>query len=167
MKVMVAYVSWTGNTKKVAEAIFSAIEAEKDIKQFRDIVSLEGYDLIFAGFPIHGFGQPAAEARSFLEKYCEGKKTAIFITHAAPEGFALINEWLKDCKALARKTKFQGIFDCQGRISDDQLEMMRKSPDNRAREIAKKIALSSSGKPDESCLKNAGIFANKILEKAK
>jgi flavodoxin len=56
MKVLVAYMSRTGNTKKVAEAIYDAISQPKEIKRVEDVTSLEGYDLSFLGFPIHGFG---------------------------------------------------------------------------------------------------------------
>ena len=44
-KVLIAYMSWTGNTKKVAEAIYDAIPQAKEIKQVEDVGSLEGYDL--------------------------------------------------------------------------------------------------------------------------
>ena len=45
MKVLVAYMSQTGNTKKVAEAIYGAIPQPKEIKRVEDVTSLEGYDL--------------------------------------------------------------------------------------------------------------------------
>ena len=47
MKVLVAYKSVTGNTKKVAEAIFNEIEGEKEIKNLKEIKGIEGYDLAF------------------------------------------------------------------------------------------------------------------------
>jgi flavodoxin len=84
MKVIVAYFSWSGNTRKIAEAIFQEIQEEKEIKELNEIDGLEGYDFAFVGFPIHGFGAPE-EAQSFLEKHCRGKKIALFVTHGAPE----------------------------------------------------------------------------------
>jgi len=49
VKVLVAYMSRTGNTKKVAEAIHGAIPQPKEIRRVEDVTSLEGYDLSFLG----------------------------------------------------------------------------------------------------------------------
>ncbi len=65
MRVLVAYLSQTGNTRRVAEAIYEEIEAEKEIKPLSEVESLEGYDLAFIGFPIHA-SKPAAETSSSL-----------------------------------------------------------------------------------------------------
>jgi len=85
-KVLIAYMSWTGNTKKVAEAIYDAIPQAKEIKQVEDVGSLEGYDLAFLGFPIHTFG-PDEKVKTFLGAHARDRTIALFITHAAPEGF--------------------------------------------------------------------------------
>jgi flavodoxin len=53
-RVLVAYMTSTGNTKKIAEAIYSEIATEKEIKPVREVQNLEGYDLAFLGFPTHG-----------------------------------------------------------------------------------------------------------------
>ena len=45
MKTLVAYLSQTGNTKKVAEAIYSQIPEEKEMKELGELTDLEGYDL--------------------------------------------------------------------------------------------------------------------------
>jgi flavodoxin len=37
VKVLIAYMSQTGNTKKVAEAIYDAIPQPKDIKRVKDV----------------------------------------------------------------------------------------------------------------------------------
>ena len=52
-KVLVAYMSKTGNTKKVAEVIYDEIQGEKEIKTIEEVESLNSYDLAFLGFPIH------------------------------------------------------------------------------------------------------------------
>ena len=44
MKTLVTYMSQTGNTKKIAEAIYETISGEKEIKQLKEIDSLEDYD---------------------------------------------------------------------------------------------------------------------------
>ncbi len=58
MKILVAYRSVTGNTNTIAEAIFGEIEGEKEIKPFKDVDTIDGYDFIFIGCPIEFFGEP-------------------------------------------------------------------------------------------------------------
>ncbi|MDM8001227.1 MAG: flavodoxin family protein, partial [Dehalococcoidia bacterium] len=41
MKTLVAYVSRTGNTKKVAHAIFAEIRGEKELKELGQVSTLE------------------------------------------------------------------------------------------------------------------------------
>jgi flavodoxin len=67
MKVLVAYMSKTGNTRKVAEAIYEEIERDKEIKRVKEVKDLEGYDLAFLGFPVYNHG-PDKKARRFLER---------------------------------------------------------------------------------------------------
>ena len=78
MEVLVPYLSHTGNPKKVAEAMFQAIEAEQEIKPLDDTENLEGYDLAFVGFPIQ-MG-PAQPAKEFLEAQAAGQRIALFVT---------------------------------------------------------------------------------------
>lgn len=130
MKVLVAYMSQTGNTKKIAEAIFEEIQAEKDIKELKDVASLEGYGFIFVGFPIH-YGGPAKRAKDFLEKRVQGKKIALFVTHATREDSKGLQKWLAKCKKAATGADLVGFFNCQGNIDATRLD--------RARGFAKKI----------------------------
>ncbi len=65
MNVLVTYMSQTGNTKKVADAIYEEINETKEIKELKSVESLETYDLAFVGFPIHAFG-PAQQGKDFL-----------------------------------------------------------------------------------------------------
>lgn len=68
MKVLVAYMSQTVNTKKVAEALHSVIPAPKETERVEEVRSLEGYDLAFLGFPMHAFG-PDEPVVNFLKAY--------------------------------------------------------------------------------------------------
>ena len=53
MKVLVAYMSKTGNTRKVAEAIYDEITDDKEIKTIDQVDTIVPYDVAFLGFPIH------------------------------------------------------------------------------------------------------------------
>ncbi|HOD70354.1 MAG TPA: flavodoxin family protein, partial [Deltaproteobacteria bacterium] len=59
MKILVAYYTKTGNTKKVAEAIYEALDKnDKTLKPMKEIEDVQGYDLIFCGFPVHAHSVP-------------------------------------------------------------------------------------------------------------
>jgi ferredoxin len=93
MKCMVIYFSMTGNTRKVAEAIYSGIKSAGepcDIVKLKEADSkdLSRYDLIGLGSPIHYF-EPV-NVRHFVKSMVsiEGKHGFIFSTHCTrPEAF--------------------------------------------------------------------------------
>lgn len=168
LKILIAYLTISGNTKKVAEAIFQAIDcSDKAISEIKQVRSLEGYDLVFVGFPIHGFGQPPEEAKEFLRQNCLARKIAIFITHSAPEKSPFVKGWIENCKIAAFRAEIIGFFDCQGQISKGQLETMLNNPNPRVQEIGRKVAISSNGQPDENRLIAAGNFARDVVSKIK
>lgn len=163
MKALVTYISWTGNTKKIAEAVFQGINTEKSIGTFDEVFDISSYDIVFVGFPIHGFGQPAAEAVRYLKERCSGKKVALFVTHAAPEVSSYVPPWLENCKEAAKETLFLGLFNCQGQISPRKLEEMMQLTDPEAREIARNVSRSSFGQPNSERLDRAKAFAADII----
>jgi len=58
MKALVTYYTDTGNTEKLARAIYEAIHLEKEIKPVADVQSSDGYDIIFCGFPVQAQSVP-------------------------------------------------------------------------------------------------------------
>ena len=66
MKILVAYMSSTGNTKKVADALYGEIDCEKEIKPISEVNDIGGWDLVFLGFPVHGYG-PDKETTKIIE----------------------------------------------------------------------------------------------------
>ncbi len=164
MKVLVTYFSQTGNTKKVAEAIYDAIEADKEIKPLGEVESLEGYDLAFVGFPIHA-ANPAGDAKAFLEEKAKGKKVAVFITHANPEDGENVPRYLETCEASLADADLVGMFNCQGEMSQAIMEFLSKSENPRHRQFAE-YAPQTKGQPDESRLEKARAFAREVMSKA-
>ncbi len=162
MKVVVGYMSRTGNTKKVAEAIFQEIGGEKEIQRAEEIDDLESYDLVFFGFPIEGYG-PSKEARDFLDKRCAGKNVALFVTHAAPEGSEILEKWLANCREAAAGSKLVGMFNCQGDLSEDMRQMMSKHDDPMVRRWAELSV--PQGNPDAARLARARVFARETIQK--
>jgi flavodoxin len=163
MKTLVAYMSQTGNTKKVAEAIFGEISGDKEIKEIGEVDTLEGYDLAFIGFPIHGFG-PAADAKTFMEKNVAGKRVALFVTPAMIEGGAELQKWLDNCKKAASGAEIVGMFDCQGELAQNVMDFLSKSDDPKMRSFGERGA-ETKGQPDESRLDKARAFARDVIAK--
>jgi flavodoxin len=163
MKVLVAYFSQTGNTKKVAEAIYGGIKQDKEIKKLQDVESLDGYGFSFIGFPLQAFG-PAKDAKEFLKAKTAGKKVALFITHAVPEGAPQLKDWLAKCEKAASGAEIAGIFDCQGELSQAVADMLLKSDDPNMQAFGK-MRDSTKGQPDAPRIEKAKAFAREISAK--
>jgi len=165
MKVMVAYMSETGNTRKIAEAIFREIREEKEIKELSEIDELEGCDFAFVGFPVHGYGAPE-EAKRFLEKHCIGKTIALFVTHGAPEDSVKLQPWLAKCKEAAGGANVIGMFNCQGELAQYVIDELLKSDDPKVRSWGE-AGPSTRGQPDAARVEQARVFAQEIMERIK
>jgi flavodoxin len=165
MKTLVAYMSQTGNTKKVAEAIYEAISEDKEIKELGDVENLDAYDFVFVGFPIHAFG-PAEPAKKFLQAHAGGKRIALFITHAAPEESEEVKVWLGACEEAASQADVVSMFDCQGELAEAIMDMLLKSDDPNIRAFGE-LGPVTKGQPDETRLESARAFARETMEKVK
>ena len=163
MKTLVAYFSQTGQTKKVADAIYESIEGDKELKELSEVDSLEGYDVSFIGFPVHAFG-PSKEGKEFLEEKAAGKKVALFITHAAHEDQEGIDEWLDRCKAAAADAELVGFFHCMGELSEQIADFLMKNDDPTMRSFGERRP-ETVGQPDESRLQRARDFAKEVTGK--
>jgi flavodoxin len=164
MKVLVAYHTITGNTKKIAEAIFSEIECEKEIKKLNLDEDLEeGYDFYFLGFPMMNFG-PDEPSKKFLQEKTKGKKIALFITHGAPEYAPTVRPWLMNFQNAVPEGII-GMFDCQGKCSQAMLDLLRSTGNPEFIKWADNYVPSE--KPDDLSVAKAKQFAREIMEKMK
>ena len=161
MKVLVTDVSRTGNTKKVAQAIFDQVKGTREMKELEQINTLEGYDLAFVGFPIEAYG-PAKPAADFLQKHADGRNIALFVTHASPEDSPEMPSYLKGCRAAAAQANLVSVFDCQGELSEQIADFMTKSGDEKLAAWAKERP-STIGQPDATRLQRAGRWAIEVL----
>ena len=165
MRVLVTYMSQTGNTQKVAEAIFGEITDDKEIKKLDDVKSLDEYDFAFIGFPLHAFG-PAEPAKKFLEAHSAGKRIALFITHAAPEESEEVKAWLQTSREAASKADIVSMFDCQGELAQPVIDMLLSSDDPNMRAFGE-LGPATKGQPDETRLERAKVFARETMVKVK
>ncbi len=162
MKALVAYMSSTGNTKKIAEAIYGEIDGEKEIKPIAEVRSIEGYDLAFLGFPTHGYG-PDKKTQEILERLCtRGSNVALFVTHAAPENEPDVPNWMAKFKQAASGAEVVAIFDCQGQLAGSAKFFMRLMGKKHREEVRKD---SSIGQPDATRIERARAFAKETMAK--
>jgi flavodoxin len=158
-KMLVTYVTWTGNTKLVADAIFEALEGEKSIQPSDEVQTLDEYDLIFFGFPVHSHGVPP-KTEELIKKIPSGKKIALFSTHGSLTGSRLSREALEHASILASGARILGTFTCRGKVSLQAMEVLSRSPEHKAW-----VDMSASARthPDESDLEDARSFAKWIV----
>jgi len=165
MKVLVTYRSVTGNTKKIAEAIFEEIQTEKEIVNFRDVDSLDAYDFVFVGYPVEGWG-PGGASKKWLKEHVKGKKISVFCTHGAPEMAPTLPPWLDAIKAAATDAGAEIIrfFNCQGEMSQRVVDMLLKDPDPNVQAMGKFGREATMGQPDESRIEKAREFARETMK---
>ncbi len=179
LKVLVAYYSMTGNTEKIAEALFeeASIKNEAYLKKVRDITidSLNDYDLVFLGSACHStdLAAPAKEMLNLLPN-SPRFKLAGFFTHSTftresgGSASAYFNEWASRCivsfeeVAKEKHIDFVGYFNCQGAPSPSIQEFIHN-------EIIKsdndwKAYIDEAEKhPNSSDLQRAKEFARKVF----
>lgn len=163
MKTLVAYTTQTGNTRKVAEAIYSALEGDKELMPVKQVRALEGYDLAFLGFPVHG-GAPDARTKAFMASQAAGRKIAIFLTHGAPTGHRLAQEAVANYRDCVPGATVLGTFECQGQVARMVKVMMRLSPDPDVKAGARQH--DDEGQPDAAALQRAAAWAQEIVAAA-
>lgn len=162
MKALVTYFSQTGNTEKLARAIYDAIHFEKELIPIKDVKSSKGYDIIFAGFPVHAHSVPAA-AHSFLKNLPPGQPIALFCTHGSLRGGHLPKQAIEHALSLASKAKVLGTFGIQGKVNPKVIDALMKSLEHQA---WAEEALGAIDHPTEADLADGKTFAKGILAKS-
>jgi flavodoxin len=164
MKALVTYYSDTGNTKKVAEAIYEGIsEAKKDIMPLNEVDGVDEYDLLFCGFPVQAHSVPG-KAAAFIKKLPEGTNIAFFATHGSLRGGELAIAAFYEATQLASPLNVLGTFGCRGQVKGSIIEALMKNVEHKpwAQE-----AQSAAGHPDQGDLEDAKAFANAMITKVR
>lgn len=161
MKALVTYFSKTGNTEKVARAIFDALPVDKEIKPIQDMEKAEGYDIVFCGFPVYAHSVPG-KAQPFVKGIGEGQKVAFFSTHGSLRGGQLPKQAFENAIGLAAKAKVMGHFGCRGKVDPKIIEMLMKQQENRA---WAQEAQGADAHPDQADLEDAKAWALSVLSK--
>ena len=110
-RTLVTYFSKTGNTKKIADAIYTTLAGNKAIKPVNELQEqeIEEYSLIFIGFPVYSHSIPFP-LEGILRNIPPNKKIALFSTHGSLTGSRLSREALEYAFVLALKAKYWAVF---------------------------------------------------------
>jgi flavodoxin len=169
----VTYYSDTGNTEKVAKAIFEEVSKKNnaDLKKVKEtkVEDLGQYDIVFLGSPCHAFDLSSPVKRLIAALPNAPKyKLAGFITHMSP--LSESHQGHDRCftsfqKASAeKKLGFMGVFDCQGVPAPQVREFVKKGmnvPDAEWEEHVKEMEKH----PGSEDLEKAKEFARQVLLK--
>ncbi len=163
MKALVTYFSQTGNTEKVARAIFKAVDVEKEILPLDEVKNVHGYDIVFIGFPVIRNAVPV-KVQPFIKGLPVGQKVAFFSTYGSLRGGLLSRQAFEDAIGLATGKKVLGHFGCRGRVSSEVIDALMEKPETRA---WAEVARTADGHPDAADLKDAAEFAEAMIAKAR
>ncbi len=162
MKALVTYFSHTGNTEKIANAIYDVIRVEKKIAPISEVEGVDEYDIIFCGFPVQTHSVPPV-AVGFIKNLPAGKKLAIFTTHGSLRGGQLAVTAIEQAVSLAMNSKVLGTFGCRGKVTQRVIDDLMKKPEDRA---WAQEAQSADSHPDSADLDDAKDFALKMIASA-
>lgn len=160
MNILVAYYSITGNTRRIAEAVFAGVRhTQKTLLPIDQVDDPAKYDLIFCGFPVHHHSIPATMTK-FFQRIPLGKKIALFATHGALRGGEKVVTAFYTALSLTHGRTTLGTFGCRGQVSFEQLDQWLENPHERTWALE---AQSAGGHPDASDLNDASAFAETML----
>ncbi|MGD9332877.1 MAG: flavodoxin family protein [Desulfobacterales bacterium] len=123
MKSLVVYSSQTGNTLKLAQAVYAALPGEKEMVTVAEAPEPEGYDCIAVGFWLQA-GKPDAKTAAYLQKV-NNTPLFLFATHGAAADSAHARNAMASAQSLAADAKFLGSFNCPGEVNPKVLEKIR------------------------------------------
>lgn len=160
MNILVAYHSDTGNTRKIAEAIFSAIRAtRKKLLPIDQAEDLAPYDLIFCGTPVQNHSVHPKMVR-FFQEIPKAKKLAIFLTHGSLRGGEKAVSAIYHAVSLSSGQTVIGTFGCRGQVKPQMIDIWMDSPQHQA---WAREAQSANGHPDAADIEDAREFAETML----
>jgi len=172
MKILITYLSQTGNTEKVAKAIYEEASPthEVETKKLEEISpeNVSGYDFLFIGSPIHA-GNLAGAVKDFLGRLQtpSGGKLAGFLTHAgsAYPG-QIMSKFTEPFKTACEKNglAYLGCFSCQGFLNPAIHDMVKKGQNLNDEQWAERVK-QMTGHPDAEDLNKARAFAKEVLAK--
>ncbi len=164
MKILIAYLSESGNTEKLAKAIFEGIgSSEKEIFSIKDVAGAEGYDVIFIGFPVQSHSVPN-KVEAFAKTLLDGQKVAYFATHGSMRGGEMAVTAFYHALTISKNAVILGTFGSCGQVKQSIIDSLLQKPEHRGWALE---AQGAAGHPDEADFKDAKDWAHQMIAKAR
>lgn len=123
-KFLIVYSSRTGNTKKVAEALYEFAPEGSVLAKAEEMPSAAGFDVVFAGYWVDR-GGPDSQTVDFL-KTIHHQKVVLFETLGAdPASEHAVNGLANGAVYLSEGNRVIGTFSVQGAIDPNLVERMK------------------------------------------
>jgi flavodoxin len=161
MKALVTYYSETGNTEKLARAIYEAIHVDKELLPVQEVKSTKGYDIIFVGFPVQAHSV-LAKLTPFFKGLTAGQNIALFCTHGSLRDGHLPKQALEHAAGLASGAKIIGTFGVRGKVNEKIIDALMKRVEHRT---WAEEAQGAHEHPSDMDLSDGKEFARGILAK--
>ncbi|MEA1907766.1 MAG: flavodoxin family protein [Euryarchaeota archaeon] len=167
MRTLVVYSSRTGNTKKIADAIYEIMPEGSKIAPVEDNPDFEDYDFIVLGFWVDK-GLPDKKAQEYL-RTINGKNVGLFMTLGADPDSEHANDCMKHASEMVRSNNdLIGHFISQGKVAPKLIKMFEKLPPDHPHALTpERVDLHerASTHPDQEDLRNAGAAFKEMLTK--
>ncbi len=134
MKILMAYSSVTGNTKKLCEGVYAGIEERYDIDicTVREVLSggkynFDDYEVIMVGFWTDK-GTANKEARKLIKSLRSKKVILLGTLGAAPDsehGCKVINETLR---LIPDGNEHKAVYICRGKVAEKLIKRIKLLP---------------------------------------
>ncbi len=124
MKTLIIYSSQTGNTKKLAEALYRAVDGEKHICPIEEAPDSEKFDLVVLGFWLMA-GKPDPKSSDFLVKL-GSVDLFLFATHGAASDSPHALNGMALAESLVSEANIVGRFNCSGEVNPAFLEKAKQ-----------------------------------------
>ncbi len=150
MNYLVVYSSKSGNTKKLAQAIYDFLPGDKELKPVQEAPDPSDFIFVALGFWVKD-GHPDPAAQEYLKRFNEDHQLFLFATHGGALKSEEVEQAMKEAKKLAHKARIVGQFSCQGEVAPEVLEAARSQqppPDWIA------AAEAAKGHPDQADIDN-------------
>ena len=150
----------------MADAIREGLGDDTPMIRMEESTGIDGFDLLFVGFPVRQFGPPAI-VKNFAASLPAGRRVALFITHGAMshpgDTFQqdMLKKELQKCTDAFSGATITGVFHCQGELSAPMAEMMISSGIPMLEKFGR-MQPETIGHPDEKELEDARRFARKL-----
>ncbi len=159
MKSLILYSSQSGNTQKLAKAIYDNIDGQKDIYPIDEAPSFgQNYDLVAVGFWLQA-GKPDPKTLEFLGKCKSEAQILLFATHGAAKGSDHAKNAMDYAVNLVNGAQVVGTFSCQGEVNPKVLEKVRQK---ETPPVWLKDADKAKGHPDAADIQELVALIKKL-----